>query len=66
MTFDPSKWFPGCPHVDADPANGEVYRIVKSDPPSASDFLTHAEMNKLRKADACDSASRAQLFTIIP
>lgn len=52
MTF--AAYFPpNCPPSEAEPAGGIVYRIVKSDPPGADDFLNHYETGKLPKADAC-------------
>ena len=53
MPFDPQLWPAGCPPDDAAPASGEVYRIVKSDPPTIMDFLTPHETGTLPKRDPC-------------
>ena len=49
----PDGWPAGYPPDDAEPAGGEVYRLVKSNPPAASDFLTHHELGKMPNAPAC-------------
>ena len=49
----PDSWPAGCPPDDSEPATGEVYRLVKSNPPTASDFLTHHELGKLPNAPPC-------------
>lgn len=38
----------GCPPTDAEDANGEVFRLVKTDPPTAADFLSYHEMGITR------------------
>ena len=47
MSF-PADWPEGCPPDDAEDANGEVFRIVKSDPPTAADFQSYHEMGMAR------------------
>jgi hypothetical protein len=47
MTF-PDDWPQGCPPADAADANGEVFRIVKADPLSATDFRSYHEMGIAR------------------
>jgi hypothetical protein len=49
----PDGWPCGCPPDSAEDAAGEVFRIVKNDPPVAKDFETHHEAGKLPKADPC-------------
>jgi len=53
MSSFPDDWPPGCPPADAQAAGGLVYRLVRTNPPTASDFLTHAELGKMPKAPAC-------------
>lgn len=52
MTF-PSDWPADCPPADADDASGVVFRLVKGDPPTAGDFVTHFESGRLPNAPAC-------------
>lgn len=52
----PSNWPAGCPPAEARPADGEVYRLVKSDPPVADDFATWLELGKSNPARECESA----------
>jgi hypothetical protein len=52
MTF--ASYLPnGCPPAKAEPASGIVYRLVKRNPPTVADFLTHHETEKLPGADPC-------------
>ncbi len=44
MNF-PETWPIDCPPIDAVEAEGNVFRIVKNDPPAADDFLTNLEAN---------------------
>jgi hypothetical protein len=45
MTFSwPAYFSDDCPPQDSQPASGEVYRLVKNDPPKEDDFLTHKEL----------------------
>lgn len=44
MTY-PCHWR-DCPPIDAVDANGVVFRVVKSSPPTDTDFLTYEEMGK--------------------
>lgn len=52
MTF-PTDWPVGCPSADTPNAEGEVYRIVKSNPATAADMLSHHETGRLPSADPC-------------
>jgi hypothetical protein len=42
----PKNWPNGCPPQAAKPASGDVFRIVKADPPAQDDFLTFFELGK--------------------
>jgi len=52
----PSEWPEGCPPTDAQPASGEVFRVVKVDPPTADDFLTFQELGKPDSGKPCEAA----------
>lgn len=52
MTF-PKDWPPGCPSADTPDAEGDVFRIVKGNPVTVADMLSHHETGKLPKADPC-------------
>jgi len=52
MSF-PLDWPAECPSAVTPDAEGEVFRIVKENPPGASDMLSHHETGKLPKADPC-------------
>lgn len=47
MTF-PDDWPPGCPPEDAEDAQGEVFRVVKKQPPTDDDFKTYHEQGIVR------------------
>ena len=47
MNF-PADWPPGCPPSDAEDATGDVYRVAKSDPLVANDFLSYHELGTAR------------------
>jgi hypothetical protein len=49
----PDDWPEGCPPEDAEPAAGQVFRLVKSNPHSAADFASHHELGTLPKGPAC-------------
>ena len=49
----PDSWPTNCPPPEATDANGAVFRLVKHDPPQASDTASHWEAGKLPKAPAC-------------
>ena len=49
----PTDWPTNCPPGDALDAVGEVFRIVKHEPPQDEDLASHHEMGKLLKAPAC-------------
>jgi hypothetical protein len=42
----PPGWPPGCPPVDAEDANGIVYRATMNSPPTSDDFLSLREKNQ--------------------
>lgn len=44
----------GCPPDEAPMASGEVFRIVKTNPPTPDDFLTYIEQGKLLEERECD------------
>jgi len=53
MTF-PNDWPQGCPPEDVHPTSGLVYRIVHTNPATAADFVTFAELGRfLRKPPDC-------------
>ena len=52
MTF-PSDWPTGCPATDVPQAQGDVFRIVKGDPVTTEDMLSHHETGKMPMADPC-------------
>ena len=45
---------PNCPPPSATSANATVYRLVRRQPPDATDFQTHAELDLAPRADPCD------------
>lgn len=49
----PHGWPADCPSDDTPDANGEVFRIVRNNPVSAGDLLSHHESGKLPQADPC-------------
>ncbi len=52
------KWpsfFPaGCPPENAQPSFGEVFRLVKKDPPTSEDFKSHRETQPDKKFDVLE------------
>jgi hypothetical protein len=52
----PSGWPEGCPPADAVAATGRVYRVVRTDPPVASDFLSLLEQGRPIADRPCESA----------
>jgi hypothetical protein len=57
-SFFPSE----CPPTDAEDASVVVFRIVSSDPPTASDFLSYAQTNPTRNGGKC-KPSGLSVFT---
>jgi hypothetical protein len=49
----PVDWPDGCPPDDAVDAGGVFFRIVKSCPPVAADFVSHFESGRMPKAPVC-------------
>lgn len=49
----PDHFPPGCPPDDAEPASGEVYRVVRKTTPDNDDFMTQHEMNRMHRACQC-------------
>jgi hypothetical protein len=41
------------PRLDAQPASGTVYRVVKHSPTQEADFQSHRELNRAPNADPC-------------
>jgi hypothetical protein len=58
----PAFFPPKCPPSEAKDASAEVFRLVSSDPPSASDFESHAQMNPKKWMGDCE-ASGLSVFT---
>jgi hypothetical protein len=52
MNFS-SDWPADCPPKDTPDAQGDVFRIVKENPPAPQDMLSHHETGRLLKADPC-------------
>ena len=52
MNF-PDTWPNDCPPQDAVDAEGDVFRIVNNDPPTAEDLASHLETGRLPKAPPC-------------
>lgn len=52
MTF-PNDWPSGCPSADVPDAAGGVFRIVKGNPVTEKDMLSHHEIGRLPNADPC-------------
>jgi hypothetical protein len=49
----PSDWPTHCPPPDAPEAEGEVFRIVSTNPPTAGDFRSYFDLGLRPRADAC-------------
>lgn len=47
MTF-PDDWPAGCPPSDAVDAHGEVFRVARTNPPTAEDFKSYHELGIAR------------------
>ncbi len=60
----PIDWPDGCPPDGATTASGPYVRIVRSNPPTAEDFVTHRESGKLRKAPECLRAGLSTFLTL--
>jgi len=58
----PSFFPPKCPPSEAKDASAEVFRLVHSNPPSASDFESWAEMRPKKWMGNCE-ASGLSVFT---
>jgi hypothetical protein len=52
MNF-PQDWPNDCPPPDAVAAAGEVFRLVKTNPPTAADLASHRETGRLPNAPPC-------------
>lgn len=55
MTF-PENWPEGCPPGDAVAAHGDVFRVVKTDPPQPGDFRSLWEQGRPIAQKECESA----------
>lgn len=49
----PTDWPDNCPPLDAEDADGIVFRLVKNDPPQEKDLESHHESGRLPKAPPC-------------
>lgn len=63
LTF-PKGWPAECPPVDAADAEGDIYRVVKSTPPTDGDFLSQAQLNQAVGADECRRCGLSVLRTL--
>jgi hypothetical protein len=43
----PDDWPDGCPPDDADDASGEIFRLVKTNPPTVGDLQTHKSSSRV-------------------
>ncbi|MDT6993191.1 hypothetical protein [Burkholderia cenocepacia] len=55
----------GCPGADAREYEGTVFRVVKTDPPTAADLQTYLELGLLPKANLCKRGSVSLYSTAI-
>ena len=53
MESFPDDWPSDCPPADAEDARGDIYRLVKTNPPASSDLQTHHERNTRPRDPAC-------------
>lgn len=63
MSKFPNDWPQPCPPSDAMKADGEYFRIVRNDPPNASDFKSHHEAKPLPK-EKCNRCSLSTFRTL--
>jgi len=49
----PKDWPDGCPPPDAEDATGDVFRVVKHNPPEPADLLSYIEMGRRVDARPC-------------
>lgn len=49
----PADWPQECPPTDAEVAGGQVYRVVKSNPPTEEDLLSVRELRQQRNGCPC-------------
>ena len=49
----PTSWPLGCPPEDSNTPDIHVYRVVKRNPPDASDFKSQAELKRMLDGDSC-------------
>ena len=49
----PETWPANCPPADAGDADGDVFRLVKHDPPQPDDTASHMETGRLPNAPPC-------------
>jgi hypothetical protein len=64
MTSFPGSWPADCPPADALAASGVVFRIIKSGPPSADDFLSYRELGKLDERRPCECVGLSVFFDL--
>jgi hypothetical protein len=60
----PSSWPKGCPPEDAIAAQGVVYRIVRSNPPTPSDFASLHEQGRPVTNKPCESAGLSVFWAL--
>lgn len=53
MTNFSKSWPADCPPINAEDAQGVVYRVCREDPPTISDFQSHVELGKMSGGDSC-------------
>lgn len=52
----PADWPEDCPPHGTPATGGDYFRVVRTDPPTPDDFLSHRELGKLPKAPPCRRA----------
>ena len=60
----PADFPEDCPPEQAAPADGTYYRIVRNDPPDASDFVSVYHLNRRRAERAIRRGERTQCETV--
>ncbi|MBE0508900.1 MAG: hypothetical protein IBX50_19625 [Marinospirillum sp.] len=53
MAGFPDNWPQNCPPIEAEDADGVVYRVCSQNPPSQRDFQSHEELGKRSSGDPC-------------
>lgn len=60
----PAHFPPCCPPADASDLQGEVYRLVATDPPGPADMLSAQEKGAFRGKNECQRASLSCSLTV--